>query len=60
MSCKGYKHPNGQLFNICAGCRLQKDGAGAPPAMLDWGGKCPAYAMQHAKPYKLEVRHVTA
>lgn len=60
MSCKGYKHPNEQLFNICAKCRLQKDGSGAPPAMVDWGGKCPAYAMQHAKPYKLEVRNVTA
>jgi hypothetical protein len=53
--CQGYKHTNGQPYNACSVCRLRKDGTGKPPAAMGWGGKCPAYALQHAKPFKLEV-----
>lgn len=40
--CKGYRHPNSQLFKLCRSCTNQKDTGSLPPQLVKWADRvCP-------------------
>lgn len=40
--CKGYRHPNQQLFKQCSNCKIQKDNGNLPPQLVKWVDRvCP-------------------
>jgi hypothetical protein len=40
--CKGYRHPNQQLFKRCSSCKNQNDSGDLPPQLVKWVDRvCP-------------------